>query len=543
MEKWRISISVKQECYNFTGTSRKRVIFFREACKNMSQNSEKNRKHDFHDIRKEKNALLFCLFLITVIFGYIGTGISNRTNPTEAMSFSERTYRILQMFVLNYGPHAYNVFTNTARFTGAVFSAGVILSFAWKYLVHLSEHLRVCLRDSVIVYGKGEETDLLIHQLGLHGIQITPDSGRFLKGKRYILMSSEEDNFRFLENNPFPRDAMIWLKTETLPGILPAGRHLFMFSFDELAAQRYWKEYPLYEDAFTMDGQPLKEVHVSVISLGRQGNELLYAGVQMNAFDPDQKIIYHVLANGKETETYAGAHDPDNLAALHIILEETGWNTEKGKKILSSSNRVILLETVHQAEIINDLLSMYPRINLDVFTATRIPQEAFLPNRNGRFSGRLRFFAKPKETDTVAEITGAAVLAEAKERNYRYVCAYGEKYKDADEAWDALDDNFKRYSNIRTVLFDHMMAECIHRYWQDMDEEKLKQKLIRLEHRSWMNYYLISNWHYGPVRNDAMRIHPDLVPFEELTQEEKDKDLPSAQAMIALSRELQRGEK
>ena len=503
----------------------------------MRQNSEKNRKPDFHDIRKEKNAVLFCLFLITMIFGYIGTGISNRTNPTEAMSFSERTYRILQMFVLNYGPHAYNVFTNTARFTGAVFSAGVILSFAWKYLVHLSEHLRVHLPGSVIVYGKGEETDLLIRQLGFHGIQITPESGRFLKGKRYILMSGEEDNFRFLENNPFPQDARIWLKTETLPGILPAGRHLFMFSFEELASQRYWKEFPLYEDAFTTGGQPLKEVHVSVIGLGRQGNELLYAGVQMNAFDLDQKIFYHVLADEKETATFAGTHDPDNLNQLHIILENTGWDTEKGKKVLSSSDRVILLEKDHQAEIINGLLSMYPAINLDVFTATKIPEEAFLSNRNGYSAGRLRFFNRTEETDTVAEITGASVLAEAKERNYRYACAYGEKYKDADEAWDALNDNFKRYSNIRTVLFDHMMAECIRRYWSDMDEEKLQQKLIRLEHRSWMNYHLISNWHYGPVRNDSVRIHPDIVPFEQLSQKEKDKDLPSARAMIALSRE------
>lgn len=503
---------------------------------------EKKKKHVIHDIRTEKNAVLFVLFVITFVFGYIGTGITNHTDPSEAMSFSERTYRILQMFVLNYGPHAYNIFTNTARFTGAVFSAGVILSFAWKYLVHLSEHIRIHLKDSVIVYGKGEDTDLLMQELGFRGIRIDPDSGRFLKGKQYILMSSEEDNFRFLETNEFPQNARIWLKTETLPGILPAGKNLFMFSFEELAAQRYWQELPLYEDAFDEKGTAFPRVDITVIGLNRQGSELLYAGVQMNAFDPDQEIVYHVMAGSEETEQYAGTHDPDNLNQLHIILENTEWDTAKGRKILSSSRRVILLEQDHQAEIINGLLSVYPQMNLDVFTSTRIPEAAFLPNRNGWFSGRLRFFDTRKETDTLEEITGASVLEEAQERNFRYACSYGEKYRNKEEAWDGLHDNFKRYSNIRTVLFDHMMAVCINRYWQNLDSETLKQKLIRLEHRSWMNYYLISNWHYGPVRNDELRIHPDIVPFEKLTQEEKDKDLPSAESMIALSRELRKGE-
>ena len=515
----------------------------REVSPLMKKNCRTEKRNIFRNVRRKKNALLFGLFLVTVVCGYTGIAITNRTNPSQRMSFSERTYRILQMFVLNYGPHAYNIFTNIARFTGAVFSAGVILSFAWKYLVHLSEYFRKNLPGSVIVYGDNEETSHLLSELGVRGIHLIPESGRFLNGKRYVLMSDEEDNFRFLKEHDFPEDAMIWLKTETLPGILPAGRHLFTFSAEEIAAVRYWQKYPLYEDAFDEQKNPLSEVHVAVIGLGRQGRELLYAGVQMNAFDPDQQIFYHILTDRSETAWYAGTHDLENLKQLNIILENTEWNTEEGKRILSGADRVILLKKGHQAEIVNGLLSLYPDMKLDVFTGTGIPSSAFLPDRNGWFSGRLRFFETMKETDTFEEITNSSVLEEAKERNFRYACTYGQKYENKEDAWEAEKDNFKRYSNIRTVLFDHMMADCISRYWTNLDEDTLKQKLIRLEHRSWMNYHLISNWHYGTVRNDSLRIHPDIVPFEELSQEEKDKDLPSVETMIALSRELRKGEK
>lgn len=506
----------------------------------MNRNSKTNLVKK--NIRGKKNALLFCLFIITVVFGYIGIALTNRSHPSEAMSFSESTYRILQMFVLNYGPHAYNNFTNIARFTGAVFSAGVILSFAWKYLVHLSEHIRVYFSDSVIIYGNNEESDFLLSQLGWKGILLSPESQRFLKGRRYILMSSEEDNFRFLEEHEFSDKAEIWLKTETLPGIMPSDKHIDTFSFEEIAAQHYWQEYPLYEDAFDSENKPLSEVNVVLIGLGRMGKELLYSGVQVNAFDPDQKVVYHVLADADETASYAGSHDADNLKQLHIILDQTTWTTETGKKIIADSDRVILLEQNDQADCINGLLSLYPDLKLDVFTSTRIPSEVFRVNRNGSFHGRLRFFDWMRQTDTLSEITRPSVLQEAKQRNYRYACEYGQTYSDPEEAWNALD-NFKRYSNVRTVLFDHIMANCINCYWKDMNEDELKQKLIRLEHCSWMNYYLISNWHYGPVRNDSLRIHPDIVPFDQLTQKEKNKDMPSAEAMIAMSRKLQKGEK
>ena len=43
-------------------------------------------------------------------------------------------------------------------------------------------------------------------------------------------------------------------------------------------------------------------------------------------------------------------------------------------------------------------------------------------------------------------------------------------------------------------------------------------------HGSWMQAYLTMGWVYGEVYDKEKRIHPDLVPYAELGQLERDKD-------------------
>lgn len=43
-------------------------------------------------------------------------------------------------------------------------------------------------------------------------------------------------------------------------------------------------------------------------------------------------------------------------------------------------------------------------------------------------------------------------------------------------------------------------------------------------HGSWMQAYLSMGWVYGEVYDRENRIHPDLVPYAELGQLERDKD-------------------
>ena len=48
--------------------------------------------------------------------------------------------------------------------------------------------------------------------------------------------------------------------------------------------------------------------------------------------------------------------------------------------------------------------------------------------------------------------------------------------------------------------------------------------LQKMEHRRWMRFHQMYNWQYAPVRDNALRRHPLLLPYEQLSVPEQRKD-------------------
>lgn len=44
-------------------------------------------------------------------------------------------------------------------------------------------------------------------------------------------------------------------------------------------------------------------------------------------------------------------------------------------------------------------------------------------------------------------------------------------------------------------------------------------------HESWLLYKMKEGWKYGPVKNEATKEHPCFLPYEQLPEEQKRKDL------------------
>jgi hypothetical protein len=44
------------------------------------------------------------------------------------------------------------------------------------------------------------------------------------------------------------------------------------------------------------------------------------------------------------------------------------------------------------------------------------------------------------------------------------------------------------------------------------------------EHRRWTTHLLAAGWSHGPVRDDRAKRHPSLVPWDLLSEAERDKD-------------------
>jgi hypothetical protein len=73
---------------------------------------------------------------------------------------------------------------------------------------------------------------------------------------------------------------------------------------------------------------------------------------------------------------------------------------------------------------------------------------------------------------------------------------------------------------------------------------ELIEQLSAHNHDVWARQRLSDGWHYGPARNDERKEHPGLVPYDELTDSEKEYDRQTARevlkAVLALGYRIER---
>lgn len=74
---------------------------------------------------------------------------------------------------------------------------------------------------------------------------------------------------------------------------------------------------------------------------------------------------------------------------------------------------------------------------------------------------------------------------------------------------------------------------------------ELTEVLAENTHDHWASKRMAEGWCYGPVRDDAKKEHPDLVPYSELPEAEKEYDRTTAmetlKAIIAAGYRIERG--
>lgn len=63
---------------------------------------------------------------------------------------------------------------------------------------------------------------------------------------------------------------------------------------------------------------------------------------------------------------------------------------------------------------------------------------------------------------------------------------------------------------------------------------ELTEKMARNVHELWAAGRMADGWRYGPQRDDALKLHPCLVPYDELPESERDYDRQTAVGTLRL---------
>ena len=145
------------------------------------------------------------------------------------------------------------------------------------------------------------------------------------------------------------------------------------------------------------------------------------------------------------------------------------------------------------------------------------------------FSELDRLIDPAESTDDRLELLASAIHA-----NYvRLRLDSGEARSDNEAlvAWNILPEKYRseNYDQARDIEAKlHSIGLASARMTAEPEpfaftEDEL-ERLARMEHERWMRERVDSGWRFGPVRDNEALIHPDLLPYGELSESAREKD-------------------
>lgn len=482
---------------------------------------------------KRTKILYITLFCLPFILGFIG-------NYKSGNSVLDSLYGALCIYVMELQIHPENFLSELARWTAPLMTAsGVFMAFQQiRRLV--TNRIRGKNPNSVAIYGDSPYIDALIDQLGKLGIQGALDDlsdGIDKAGKYIILFNQDHDGLAFYEKykNHF-NHGQVYLHLNTIMPQSIQDANLTVFNLIENTARIYWDTFSLAED-FANHHLNLK---IGIIGFDSLGQNILTYGLLNNIYSVSQHLEYHIWGDASD---YQSIHTQlHQLAPDEIIFHKGTWS--QNLDIINSLDRLILCESSEQnMEILSMLLtfSTCRKIHVSDYYNQIIPSLFW---QDG-----IQVFGCAETIINVEHIFKESLLADAKAFNHYYAKKY-QGCPDTEEAKEAAFrslDSFTRYSNIASADYQKVREKMIS-ILQEPDESiadtviRNRMLLAELEHIRWCRYHYLNNWRYGIPENGkakdaAQRIHTDLVPFQELDDDDKSKDLAAIYTMFGLSAE------
>ena len=156
---------------------------------------------------------------------------------------------------------------------------------------------------------------------------------------------------------------------------------------------------------------------------------------------------------------------------------------------------------------------------------------------------RIISFGILKDVLTEENIKTDKLYRTAKMINYDYVVKSDTKKectwtrpdveKIMEEKWEELS-GFHKGSNVACADYHRIRLLIIEKMGADALEllPEQEEMLAEMEHIRWSRYHFVNHWHYDRVRDNKKRLHNLLLPYNQLKNEEKQKDLEAIRELL-----------
>ncbi|MBQ0058748.1 MAG: ion transporter [Lachnospiraceae bacterium] len=321
----------------------------------------------------------------------------------------------------------------------------------------------------------------------------------------------------------------VYAMTGQHPQMHPKG--LTIFHPKECMSRLYWQEEPVIDEEIIL-----------LLGDGPLAYDLLEQGLMTNVFAADRRLSYHLFGDFEDFFAYHHelgqvlSLDGSDLTKDALILHHEPIT--QASELLKTADRVILCLEDDEANI--RLYNNFRRF-FAVPGTVHVRMWQSFPEEGEKIFGIYEELMTPD-----------LVMKESLESLGRQMHnIYRAEANFAMAPWEELPEYF-RWSNLSAA--DHLPVKmriltgekgvisvtpetCAKAF--EIYEERVKQGdaavFQEIEHRRWFRFHTVHNWVYGPVRDNDMRIHPMLVPFDELPEIEKEKDSYPWRLMKSLS--------
>lgn len=469
-------------------------------------------------MRKMKKGLIklvqVIFLLLPVILGTIGFSRLNGGNIIDAAYASCRLYGMNADM-----PDVINGYTEAARWLAPLATASGFLLLVESFGKRFSNWLKRFNGNNIVVYGNSISSKLLLENLGKRGIE--PFENRIVPASKHvILFDTDEENIDFYtKNQNLLEGRQVYIHLNEMNQLSIKNPNLHVFSMTEIAARLFWREEPI----------PFEKVEkgvyrILIVGFEDLGQEILKYGLLNNIFAMNQQIEYHIF--GKTHHFFEWHRQLDKMSPDKIIVHDNSLYEEE--ILLCQADRIIFCDGDRQNLMAAGNLLAYYNIKPDVELFASIYDKDVLELIGTRET--IKPFASMEELCTRDYILNEKLNQEAIRTHELYNSNVANP--EWRVAWEDLSA-FLRYSNISSADFNEVRRRYIDYYKDKLSHEQMVAVLTELEHIRWCRYHYMNNWILGPEKDKVLRTHPCLIPFAELSQEEKDKDQVIVEQFIA----------
>ena len=323
--------------------------------------------------------------------------------------------------------------------------------------------------------------------------------------------------------------------------------HIQFFNQHKMIARRFFNNLPTLYQHLNI---PLKAISTLImIGYSEVGKALLNQALRVLHVHANQKISIHIYSNNASIDQEAFLDQypfANRIMELKFIPFHQTFSKLVEEELEGFTNESNLVITAFEDDEDNihaafELLHRTSRFDFPIFILNAQGNGLRDMLQTQKESKRLQFFGNIEEIADVELISTEKQDQLAKEIHADYLKLIANTASESQrftKSWqelleDAKDANRAQADHIiyKLALCNKLPLDLNHPLTFTTEEV---ETLAIIEHQRWMAHRYLQGWSFGDKRDDLQKLHPSLVPWEQLSESEKQKDRDTIQRIPIL---------